>query len=64
MEERNLAEYLLEVCFGLLGTLAQDLDRPSLAFLERTEELVEQLVAGHTRHTLELALLWLRLCFL
>ena len=56
MEERNLAEHLLKVRFGLLRTLAQGFDRPSFALLESLEELVEELVARHAGHALELTL--------
>ncbi len=61
MEGRDLAEHLLEVCLRLLAAFAQGFDRPPLALLEGLEELVEQLVAWHTRHALELALG--RFCF-
>ena len=64
MHERNLAENLFEVCLRLLRALAQELDGPVFALAEEAEEHVEQLVAGHTGHALELAFWRLRLRFL
>lgn len=64
VQEGDLAEDLLEIRLGLLCALAQQPDRPPLALLEATEELVEELVARHTRHALELAFRRLLLRFL
>lgn len=64
VQERDLAEHLLEVRLRLLCALAQVANRPPLALLERAEQLVEQLVARYTRHALVLAFRRLRLGFL
>ena len=56
MEERDLAEDLLEVRLGLLRALAQGLEATVRLLFEEVEEHVEKLVAGHARHAFELAL--------
>ena len=59
MECRNLLQRLLEILLWLLRLLAQYFDRPTRLLTEKREELVEELVPGHTSHALECALLWL-----
>ena len=60
MERRDLLQRFLEIQFWLLRLLAQHFDRPTRLLAEEREELVEELVLGHTRHTFESALFWFR----
>ena len=53
VERRDLLQRLLQIQLRLLGLFAQDLDRPTGFLAEEGEELVEELVLGHARHTLE-----------
>jgi hypothetical protein len=64
MQSRNLRQHLLQERLWLLRLLTQKLDRPLLALAEERKERIEQLVAGHARHTLVLALWRLGLCAL
>lgn len=64
MQSRDLGQHLLQIRLRLLRLFPQKLDRPLLALAKERKKRIEQLVAGHARHALVLALCRLGLCAL
>lgn len=63
MQERNIAQRLLQENLWLLGLLSQELDWPRLPLRKQPEKQIEKLVPGHTSHAFE-SLGSLLFCFL
>jgi hypothetical protein len=56
MQERNIAQRLLQKCLRLLRLLSQEFYRPCLLLPKQLEEQIEKLILGHTGHAFELTL--------